>query len=79
MRDQYFVKTSLAGTHTCVCAVMTAHKEREERADARILLTDAGPLRSFFMLFLPLWYWFGHPEVGKGCASRFSDRRLSAS
>lgn len=36
-RDQYFVKTSLAGTHT------------------------------FFMLFLPLWYWFGHPQVGKGC------------
>ncbi|KWU42431.1 hypothetical protein RHOSPDRAFT_36041 [Rhodotorula sp. JG-1b] len=36
LRDQYFVKTSLAGTHT------------------------------FFMLFLPLWYWFGHPQVGKG-------------
>ncbi|GAA5988001.1 hypothetical protein JCM10908_002022 [Rhodotorula pacifica] len=35
-RDQYFVKTSLAGTHT------------------------------FFMLFLPLWYWFGYPHVGKG-------------
>ncbi|GAA5874093.1 hypothetical protein JCM3774_001603 [Rhodotorula dairenensis] len=36
LRDQYFVKTSLAGTHT------------------------------FFMLFLPLWYWFGHPQIGKG-------------
>ncbi|BGP16829.1 hypothetical protein JCM10213_004676 [Rhodosporidiobolus nylandii] len=35
-RDEYFVKTSLLGTHT------------------------------FFMLFLPLWYWFGLPEVGRG-------------
>ncbi|GAA5987492.1 hypothetical protein JCM11641_003847 [Rhodosporidiobolus odoratus] len=35
-RDEYFVKTSLLGTHT------------------------------WFMLFLPLWYWFGLPEVGRG-------------
>ncbi|GAA5845553.1 hypothetical protein JCM11251_002091 [Rhodosporidiobolus azoricus] len=35
-RDEYFVKTSLLGTHT------------------------------FFMIFLPLWYWFGFPEVGRG-------------
>ncbi|GJN91038.1 hypothetical protein Rhopal_004053-T1 [Rhodotorula paludigena] len=35
-RDEYFVKTSLLGTHT------------------------------FFMVFLPLWYWFGYPNVGKG-------------
>ncbi|BGP48794.1 Long-chain base-1-phosphate phosphatase [Rhodotorula kratochvilovae] len=35
-RDEYFVKTSLLGTHT------------------------------FFMVFLPLWYWFGYREVGRG-------------
>ncbi|GAA6055285.1 hypothetical protein JCM3770_004819 [Rhodotorula araucariae] len=36
LRDEYFVKTSLLGTHT------------------------------FFMVFLPLWYWFGYREVGRG-------------
>ncbi|BGP25213.1 Long-chain base-1-phosphate phosphatase [Rhodotorula toruloides] len=35
-RDEYFVKTSLLGTHT------------------------------FFMIFLPLWYWFGDPHIGRG-------------
>ncbi|GAA5897752.1 hypothetical protein JCM6882_000086 [Rhodosporidiobolus microsporus] len=35
-RDEYFVKTSLLGTHT------------------------------FFMIFLPLWFWFGLPEAGRG-------------
>ncbi|GAA6043883.1 hypothetical protein JCM8097_004283 [Rhodosporidiobolus ruineniae] len=35
-RDEYFVKTSLLGTHT------------------------------FFMVFLPLWYWFSVREIGHG-------------
>ncbi|GAA5899050.1 hypothetical protein JCM8208_002986 [Rhodotorula glutinis] len=35
-RDEYFVKTSLLGTHT------------------------------FFMVFLPLWFWFGYRDVGRG-------------
>ncbi|GAA6060612.1 hypothetical protein JCM10212_004591 [Sporobolomyces blumeae] len=35
-RDQYFVKTSLLGTHT------------------------------FFMVFIPIWAWFGFPEVARG-------------
>ncbi|BGP32684.1 Long-chain base-1-phosphate phosphatase [Rhodotorula toruloides] len=35
-RDEYFVKTSLLGTHT------------------------------FFMIFLPLWYWFGDAHIGRG-------------
>ncbi|GAA6018018.1 hypothetical protein JCM10207_002742 [Rhodosporidiobolus poonsookiae] len=35
-RDEYFVKSSLLGTHT------------------------------FFMVFLPLWFWYGLPEVGRG-------------
>ncbi|GAA5963990.1 hypothetical protein JCM21900_005859 [Sporobolomyces salmonicolor] len=35
-RDEYFVKTSLLGTHT------------------------------FFMVFIPIWAWFGFPEVARG-------------
>ncbi|GAA5929291.1 phosphatase PAP2 family protein [Sporobolomyces koalae] len=35
-RDQYFVKTSLLGTHT------------------------------FFMIFIPIWAWYGFPEVARG-------------
>lgn len=41
--------------------------------------------RSFFMIFLPLWYWFGDAHIGRGCVGssfncpkRSADFRLSA-